>query len=63
MWEDAEEFRPYLYVDVTGHLDEWAEIVSDSTPKPALPRKSTSSAQPARETDRPVIEKPPKTPA
>lgn len=26
-WEDSEEFRPYLYVDVTGHLAKWSEMV------------------------------------
>jgi LmbE family N-acetylglucosaminyl deacetylase len=27
-WEDAEEFRPYLYVDVTGVVPRWREAVS-----------------------------------
>lgn len=27
-WEDAEEFRPYLYVDVTGLVPAWREAVS-----------------------------------
>lgn len=28
-WEDAEGFRPYLYVDVTGMMPKWREIVSN----------------------------------
>jgi LmbE family N-acetylglucosaminyl deacetylase len=27
-WEDADDFRPYVYVDVTGALDRWREAVS-----------------------------------
>ncbi len=27
-WEDPEEFKPFLYVDVTGHLDTWKEAVT-----------------------------------
>ncbi len=27
-WEDAEEFKPYLYVDVTGELEEWKRCVT-----------------------------------
>lgn len=27
-WEDADGFRPYVYVDVTGALDRWREAVS-----------------------------------
>jgi N-acetylglucosamine malate deacetylase 1 len=27
-WEDAEGFRPFLYVDVTGALDRWRDAVS-----------------------------------
>ena len=27
-WEDAEEFKPYLYVDVTGELEEWRRCVT-----------------------------------
>jgi LmbE family N-acetylglucosaminyl deacetylase len=27
-WEDAEEFRPYVYVDVTGVIPKWREVVS-----------------------------------
>jgi LmbE family N-acetylglucosaminyl deacetylase len=27
-WEDAEDFRPYIYVDVTGGLDRWREAVA-----------------------------------
>jgi hypothetical protein len=27
-WEDAEEFQPYLYVDVTGMIEKWREVVS-----------------------------------
>jgi LmbE family N-acetylglucosaminyl deacetylase len=27
-WEDADGFRPYIYVDVTGALDRWREAVS-----------------------------------
>jgi hypothetical protein len=27
-WEDADGFRPYVYVDVAGALDRWREAVS-----------------------------------
>ncbi|MBI3006302.1 MAG: PIG-L family deacetylase [Ignavibacteriales bacterium] len=27
-WEDAEDFKPYLYIDVTDHLSEWKECVT-----------------------------------
>ncbi|HEX5971411.1 MAG TPA: PIG-L family deacetylase [Gemmatimonadaceae bacterium] len=27
-WEDAEGFSPYLYVDVSGQMDRWRELVS-----------------------------------
>lgn len=27
-WEDADAFRPYLYVDVTGMMSRWREVVS-----------------------------------
>jgi LmbE family N-acetylglucosaminyl deacetylase len=27
-WEDAEGFAPYLYVDVSGQMDEWRQLVS-----------------------------------
>jgi LmbE family N-acetylglucosaminyl deacetylase len=27
-WEDKEGFQPYLYVDVSGHLPAWTEIVN-----------------------------------
>ena len=27
-WEDAEGFSPYLYVDVSGHMDRWRQLVS-----------------------------------
>lgn len=26
-WEDKEEFQPYLYVDVSGHMPAWTEMV------------------------------------
>jgi hypothetical protein len=37
-------------------------VARDSTPAPKLPRK-TKSAAPARETELPVVTKPPKSPA
>jgi LmbE family N-acetylglucosaminyl deacetylase len=27
-WEDADQFKPYLYVDVTGQMDGWRQLVS-----------------------------------
>ena len=27
-WEDAEEFKPYLYLDVTGQMAKWRELVT-----------------------------------
>jgi N-acetylglucosamine malate deacetylase 1 len=27
-WEDPENFKPYLYVDVSGELDAWREVVT-----------------------------------
>lgn len=27
-WEDAEEFQPYVYVDVSGEMDTWREAVT-----------------------------------
>jgi LmbE family N-acetylglucosaminyl deacetylase len=27
-WEDADDFKPYLYVDVTGLMAKWREVVS-----------------------------------
>lgn len=27
-WEDADEFRPYLYVDVSGQMERWRQLVS-----------------------------------
>ena len=27
-WEDAEAFTPYLYVDVTGHMGRWRDVVT-----------------------------------
>lgn len=27
-WEDAEQFSPYLYVDVSGQMDHWRQLVS-----------------------------------
>jgi N-acetylglucosamine malate deacetylase 1 len=28
-WEDAEQFKPYLYVDVSGQMDGWRALVSN----------------------------------
>jgi N-acetylglucosamine malate deacetylase 1 len=28
-WEDAEQFSPYLYVDVSGQMDRWRQLVSN----------------------------------
>jgi LmbE family N-acetylglucosaminyl deacetylase len=27
-WEDAEEFQPYIYVDVSGEMDQWRDAVT-----------------------------------